>query len=424
MSVSSSEIEREVEASRADLEGTVEALKDKMSVGQMVNEASRYLGDNGAAEMLSTLGQQARANPLPLALVGVGLVWLMSGRGQPSLRSRRSYGSDRDYGGTDYESLGDDEYRRTFGERSVYAGASHSDYSGYSTGMDESWESSEGGQQSAGGMRRRLHDARDMAAGAASGIGSTVSSVAGAVGSAASGVASAVGTAASVVGSAASGLGQVASTVGRTAYSAAGTVAGGARGGAGAAWRGGTQLGTGAYSGASRVGSGAYYSASSFGRGARRTFADVLETEPLALAAVGVAVGAAIGAFLPGTDVEDRYLGETRDRLRQDAEAFAREKLEQGKAVAGEALRTVKEEAQSQGLTSTGEDSIVGKVSQVARTTVERVRESAAEKGLMGSAGSDDTSSSGGSSDASSGGSAGSGMSGSSAGSGGYNPTV
>jgi len=381
MSASSSEIEREVEASRANLEDTVEALRDKMSVGQMVDEASRYFGDTGGGEVLSKLGEQAKANPLPLALVGVGLLWLISGKGQPNLRvpafSRGGdrYGSDR----YDYESLGDEDYRRTFGQRSVYAGASHTDYSGYSTGPDEDWDSSEGGENSAGMIRRRAHDLRDGASSAASGIGSTVSSVAGAVGSAASGVASAVGSAASAVGSAASGLGQVASTVGRTAYSAVGTVAGGARGGAGAAYRGGSS----AYRGASHLGSDAYYGASRFGRGARRTMADVLDTEPLVLAGLGIAVGAAIGAFLPGTDVEDRYLGETRDRLREDAEAFAREKFEQGKAVAGEALRTAKEEADAQGLTSTGEESIVGRVGQVARSTMEKVRESAAEKGLM-----------------------------------------
>jgi hypothetical protein len=36
---SASQIEREVEASRANLEDTVEALKDKMTFGQVVDEA-------------------------------------------------------------------------------------------------------------------------------------------------------------------------------------------------------------------------------------------------------------------------------------------------------------------------------------------------------------------------------------------------
>ena len=39
-----SEIEREVEASRANLEETVEALKDKMSISEIAGEAARYLG--------------------------------------------------------------------------------------------------------------------------------------------------------------------------------------------------------------------------------------------------------------------------------------------------------------------------------------------------------------------------------------------
>jgi len=81
MNQSARDIEREVEASRASVEETVEALKDKMSIGQIVDEASRFLGPNGGSEVLTSLGAQVRANPLPLALVGIGLAWLMSGRG-------------------------------------------------------------------------------------------------------------------------------------------------------------------------------------------------------------------------------------------------------------------------------------------------------------------------------------------------------
>jgi hypothetical protein len=189
-----------------------------------------------------------------------------------------------------------------------------------------------------------------------------------------------VSSIAGAVGSAAAGLGSAASRVGGTAYSAAGSVAGGARHASGAAWRGGST----AYRGASHLGSGAYGGASRFGRGTRRTFADVLETEPLVIGALGVVVGAAIGALLPGTETEDRYLGETRDRLREEAEAFAREKYEQGKAVAGEVYRTAKEEAEAQGLTTTGEDSLIDRVGQVARSTLDRAKESAAEQGLTG----------------------------------------
>ena len=103
------------------------------------------------------------------------------------------------------------------------------------------------------------------------------------------------------------------------------------------------------------------------------------------LGAVGLAVGAAIGALLPRTETEDRYFGDTRDHLREDAEAYAREKYEHGIKVAEEAYRTALAEAEAKGLTTTGEDSVVGRVSEVARAALDKARRSAAEAGLVGS---------------------------------------
>ena len=76
MSPSARQIEREVEATRANLEETVEALKDKLSLGQIVDEAARYFDDTGGSRLVSNLGAQVRDNPLPLLLVGVGLASL------------------------------------------------------------------------------------------------------------------------------------------------------------------------------------------------------------------------------------------------------------------------------------------------------------------------------------------------------------
>ena len=90
-----------MEATRANLEDTVEALKGKMSLGQMVDEAAGYFKDSGGSELFANLGRQMRDNPLPLALVGLGLVWLMSGRGHPHIGSRdEAYGTgyDPDFG--------------------------------------------------------------------------------------------------------------------------------------------------------------------------------------------------------------------------------------------------------------------------------------------------------------------------------------
>jgi len=56
---------------------------------------------------------------------------------------------------------------------------------------------------------------------------------------------------------------------------------------------------------------------------AQRTF----ESNPLAITAVAVAVGAAIGLALPATDPEKRMLGQTGSRLIDTAESAATKPL-------------------------------------------------------------------------------------------------
>ena len=90
MTKTSAEIELEVEATRGNLDRTVEALKGKMSPGQLVDEVSTLMG-SGGRQVLSRLGEQARENPMPLAVMGVGLAWLMMGN--------RHAGSRHDYRG-------------------------------------------------------------------------------------------------------------------------------------------------------------------------------------------------------------------------------------------------------------------------------------------------------------------------------------
>jgi len=75
MTKSSEEIEREVEATRGDLDRTVEALKEKMSPGPLFDEASRVMG-GASNQLLTKVVEQARENPMPIALIGFGLAWL------------------------------------------------------------------------------------------------------------------------------------------------------------------------------------------------------------------------------------------------------------------------------------------------------------------------------------------------------------
>lgn len=71
-------IERDLAATRARMDSRLDELQDKMSPSQLANDALAYFGGGDGADFTANLVARARANPWPLALVGVGLVWLMA----------------------------------------------------------------------------------------------------------------------------------------------------------------------------------------------------------------------------------------------------------------------------------------------------------------------------------------------------------
>jgi hypothetical protein len=54
-----------------------------------------------------------------------------------------------------------------------------------------------------------------------------------------------------------------------------------------------------------------------------------MDDNPLALGAVALVAGAIIGMMLPRTEVEDSYLGETRDNVVESAREMAQDKVQQ-----------------------------------------------------------------------------------------------
>lgn len=76
MTPSAQDAERAVEASRARLDETVDALKEKLTPGQMFDEMTRAFAGSSGGEMFANLGSQVRDNPLPLALIGAGVALL------------------------------------------------------------------------------------------------------------------------------------------------------------------------------------------------------------------------------------------------------------------------------------------------------------------------------------------------------------
>lgn len=74
------EIQAEIARTRQEMDGTLSALENRLTPGQLYDQGMQYLRNNGGAEFVSNLGQQAKHNPLPVALVGIGLAWLMATR--------------------------------------------------------------------------------------------------------------------------------------------------------------------------------------------------------------------------------------------------------------------------------------------------------------------------------------------------------
>jgi len=94
----SAEVESEVEASRDHLDRNMEALKQKMSPGQLFDEAARMFGGAGQ-EVASRFVEQAKANPMPLAVMGLGLAWLLASDNRRPAASTGYVGEPRSFAG-------------------------------------------------------------------------------------------------------------------------------------------------------------------------------------------------------------------------------------------------------------------------------------------------------------------------------------
>jgi len=98
-----------------------------------------------------------------------------------------------------------------------------------------------------------------------------------------------------------------------------------------------------------------YRGGSQTGQPARRTVDRIqenIERNPLAIGAVALGIGAAVGLLLPETETENRAMGEVRDKVVDMAQQAAGEVKMRAQIVAEEAIDTVKQESKSQGLIS------------------------------------------------------------------------
>lgn len=119
----------------------------------------------------------------------------------------------------------------------------------------------------------------------------------------------------------------------------------------------------------------------------KSTFDEVLNTQPLAVAFVGLAAGAAVAAAFPTTKAEQRALGPTADRL-SDAAISAGKQLNKAASAAGDKLMSAADE---RGLNADGLKEVVSEVAGTFESTFtgDQNNQSSPKRGATGAGGAD-----------------------------------
>jgi ElaB/YqjD/DUF883 family membrane-anchored ribosome-binding protein len=247
----------EIERTRADMSETVDAIQERLSPENLKEQAKDRVREatvGRAQDAGSSLVETIRANPLPAALTGIGLGWLLvSARRQSSGQEHyrdRAY----DYPPTYDRVPPDYEYAPRYEERGT---------SGPSAGQ-------------------AMEQARDR-------VGETAT--------------------------------QAQDRAGQAASQAQDRV--------------------------NRLGDQARYQAQRASGGFQR----VLRENPLAVGALAVGAGAAVGLAIPQTSQEHEVMGEARDTFVEKAQETAQEAQQRVQRVAEEAQSAAQQEAENQGLT-------------------------------------------------------------------------
>ena len=301
----SAELESEVEAQRQRVESRIDELRDRLSPGQLVDELLSYTR-NGGQSFLTNLGNTIAHNPMPTALLGVSLVWLMSGQGvrlmgEPTQRrsTSRAEESGMDWAETDFPYATISGGLRRVSHSADASGEWTSEFEDTAGGRYRAKSNAEGhrrghfidntGRMIGAFIDEAGHRIRDFSDEAGNRF------------------ADAAGWATHRWQDLTSGIGQAAHDLtGRGQHLS-------------------SQMGSGASAARQRVG-------------------DLYTDLPLVGGALAFAMGAALGATLPRTREEDMMVGKLGDSLRDRAFDAADKLYEEGKAKAGEIYDKGKEQ--------------------------------------------------------------------------------
>jgi hypothetical protein len=354
---SAKDYELEAEASRQRLADSLDELVDRLTPGQVVDEILTY-AKAGNGTFFRSLSNATRDNPVPALLIGAGCMMFLSEKTGVSryVAQRMSDGANVTTGsasnaalrqgskaaagatGSMVRSIGS-SVRRAFGATGAAAStvgdrvseAGHSIQEGAAAAAGKVGDSI---SSAAGAAQRTAHDMRDRAAGAA--------------GKLQEGAASVTGTAQDYASAARDRIKDAAGTAADTAQSYAASARDQITGAAGAA----QQYAASAKDAIAGAAGEAYDQGARTAQKATSKAKDLLNEQPLLVAALGLAVGAVIAAALPATRRENELMGEASDSVKRAVSDAAVEQFDAVSGAAGRIAKGVKTAAEQEGLTT------------------------------------------------------------------------
>jgi hypothetical protein len=113
---------------------------------------------------------------------------------------------------------------------------------------------------------------------------------------------------------------------------------------------------------------------------ARNNLTELFRAQPLALGAIGLAIGAGLAAAISNTEVENAYLGEASETLRSKTAEIAGQQVDKAATIATHVIEAAAEEARDQGLTTEGAKAVAGDLANRVGRVVDAARTGAAER--------------------------------------------
>jgi ElaB/YqjD/DUF883 family membrane-anchored ribosome-binding protein len=305
---SQDQIEQGLERTRARMDSRLTELQGRLSPGQILDDLMGYFRGSEGGDFARNLVASVKSNPVPAALTGISLAWLMAANPRPSSETTstglvaratsntfNAQGISNGYIGTD-----DLEQRFRNAEQDVIR---HSD------DTDETYS-------------MRVDDAQGAVVGVKRGAEDTAQSLRGRIQEA--------------LAAAKTSASEAASSLRDHASDAAGKLATSTHGL-------GDQIAQGSKS-AQDVGSNVLA---------------MIGNNPVLLGAIGLAVGALLGALVPQSEQEETALAGMAGQARETARNMGQEVMDRGAKVAHQVLDTGRDSAREHGLTA---DKTIGDV--------------------------------------------------------------